>query len=110
MATGINNVDAEYAQSKGITVKNITDYSSQSVATYILTSILNLLTSAPTYLQNVDKGRWVKSETFTFLDHPISTLTGKKLGIIGYGSIGKKISSMARPPWHGGTDCKRQKR
>ena len=97
MATGMDSVDVEYAKSRGIIVKNIEGYSSQSVATYILTSILNLFTSIPTYVDEVKKGKWEKSKGFTFLDYPIETIKEKKLGIIGYGHIGKEVETMVKP-------------
>lgn len=97
MATGTNCVDVEYAKTRGIVVKNIIDYSTESVATYILTSIFNLLTSIPSYIADTKKGKWQNAKGFTFLSYPIQTLRNKRLGIIGYGNIGKKVESMAIP-------------
>ncbi len=93
-ATGMDNIDLPFAKNKGIVVKNVSHYSSQSVATYVLTTILNLFTSYPSYIRDVKDGKWSTSKTFTFLDHPIETLSGKTLGIFGYGNIGKKVHEM----------------
>jgi glycerate dehydrogenase len=93
-ASGTDNIDVAFAKSIGIEVKNVSHYSTESVSTYLLTTILNLFTSHPSYTKDVKDGKWLNAETFTFLTHPIETLTGKTLGIFGYGSIGKKIHEI----------------
>ena len=97
LATGMNNIDLEYANKRKIVVKNVENYSTESVAIYILSSILNLLTSIPSYITDVNKGKWEQQPTFTFLTHPIDDINGKTLGIIGYGNIGKKIAEIVKP-------------
>ena len=96
LATGTNNVDLEYAKKAQITVKNVTGYSSKSVATYVITSIFNLLTSFPSYTKYVDDGRWQDCREFCYLGFPIESIEGKTLGIFGYGDIAKNVESMVK--------------
>ncbi len=97
LATGTNNIDLEYAKEAGILVKNVAGYSSKSVATYVLTSILNLLTSFPAYKKYVDDGKWQECESFCYLGFPIESIEGKTVGIYGYGNIAKTVEAMIHP-------------
>ncbi|MGG7074451.1 D-2-hydroxyacid dehydrogenase [Campylobacter sp. 9BO] len=94
-ATGMNNVDLEYAKLKNIVVKNVAGYSTNSVVQQTFASLLALLNQIKFYDNYVQSGEWVKSDIFTNLDAPISELAGKKFGIIGLGEIGQKIASVA---------------
>lgn len=95
-ATGINNIDLGYAEKKGITVKNVSDYSTESVAQYTFTMILYLL-SAPTYYNNyVQSGRYEKNDIFTHIGVNFWQLSGKRFGIIGMGNIGRRVATIAK--------------
>lgn len=94
-ATGMNNVDLEYAKKKGVEVKNVAGYSSQSVAQHTLMQVLSLMGKNRFYDDFVKSNGWVKSEIFVNLDKPFHDIEGKKWGIIGLGSIGKKVASLA---------------
>lgn len=93
-ATGVNNVDIPAANSLGIKVINVKDYSTESVAQMTMTFILNLSSSLISY--NDLSGDWPKSPIFTMLKYPFFDLKGKTLGIIGYGAIGKKVEELAK--------------
>ena len=95
-ATGYNNVDVVAAKSRGIKVCNIPNYSTPSVVQLTLTFILALATNIIPYVEATRAGRWQKSSLFCLLDSPIIELQGKKLGIIGYGNLGKQIATLAR--------------
>lgn len=95
-ATGTDNIDLEAARSHGIRVCNVPGYASQSVAQFTLALMLEVATYAGRYSQLVRQGAWQKSPLFTLLDFPAVELCGKVLGIIGYGSIGRKVAEMAR--------------
>lgn len=95
-ATGYNNVDLVAAKQLGIKVINVKDYSTESVAQITITYILNLSSSLVQYNNLSKSGEWSKSPIFTKLDYPFFNLKGKKLGIIGYGAIGKRVEEMAR--------------
>lgn len=94
-ATGYNNVDLETAKRLGITVCNIPNYSTPSVVQLTLTFLLALMTNLVAYVEATREGRWQKSPQFFFLDYPIHEIQRKKLGIIGYGALGKQVATLA---------------
>ncbi len=95
-ATGTDNVDLEAARATGIRVSNVPGYAVRSVAQFTVALILELATRVGDYGELVRKGEWEKSPTFTRMDYPSSELHGKVLGIVGYGSIGKRVAEVAR--------------
>jgi glycerate dehydrogenase len=95
-ATGTNNVDLEVASDLGITVCNIRDYASNSVAQHSITLMLNLLTAQPWYWQNVRQGDWSNSRQFCLHDQPIRELWGINFAVVGYGVLGKATAELAK--------------
>lgn len=95
-ATGINVINLDAARERGITVCNIRDYCSSSVAQHVLTLILNLLTRQPFYGDRVRSGDWARVGTFSLHDRPIREISNLSLGIIGYGTLGRATAEMAR--------------
>lgn len=95
-ATGTNNVDLEYCQERGITVCNVRDYATASVVQHVFSLMLALKTRLLDYQAAVKNGAWSRSEQFCLLDYPISELSGRTLGIIGYGVLGKAVADVAR--------------
>lgn len=95
MATGVNNVDLTTAAEKNIVVSNAVDYATASVAQHTIALMLNLVTSQPNYFIETQKGRWQKSNVFCRLDHPISELSGKTLGIVGLGTLGRAVANVS---------------
>lgn len=94
-ATGMNNVDLEYAKQKGVAVKNVAGYSTASVAQTTFTLALALIGQSAYYDQYVKSGGWVKSKMFTHVERPFREIKGKKWGIIGFGTIGKEVAKIA---------------
>lgn len=94
-ATGVNNVDIEYAKSKGIQVCNVRAYGTHSVTQHVFTMLLMLMRNIPRYQSAIKRGDWQKSKEFCLLDYPIEDLTGKTMGIVGYGELGKAVAKMA---------------
>jgi glycerate dehydrogenase len=95
-ATGTDIIDREAAKEIGVTVCNVPGYATQSVAQFTLALILELATCAGRYGWAVRSDAWQQSPVFTLLDFPSIELKGKKLGIIGYGNIGRAVAEMAR--------------
>ena len=95
-ATGYNNVDTEYAKAKSITVCNAGSYSTNAVAQQTFAYILAHFSAVDKYSSLVKNGGWISSPTFSMLCCPTDELYGKTIGIIGYGSIGKKVSEIAK--------------
>ncbi len=95
-ATGVNNVDLAAATEHGITVCNARGYSTPSVVQVVFTMILGLMTRLFDYQRVVSSGVWQKSEQFCALHFPFSELSGKRIGLIGYGEIGRAVERVAK--------------
>jgi glycerate dehydrogenase len=95
-ATGTDNIDLVAARERGIAVCNVPGYAAQSVAQFTIALILELATRAGAYMELVRQGGWEKSPMYARIDFPITELAGKKLGIVGYGNIGRRAAEMAR--------------
>jgi Lactate dehydrogenase and related dehydrogenases len=94
-ATGMNNVDLRVAAEKGIPVKNVADYSTDSVAELTFTLALGLIHKSHYYDQYVKSGAYSNSGRFTHHGRPFFEIKGKKWGIIGMGHIGSRVAEMA---------------
>ena len=95
-ATGTDIIDREAAKEFGVSVCNVPGYATQSVAQFTLALILELATRAARHGTAVRSDAWQKSPIFALLTFPSIELKGKKLGIIGYGNIGRAVAEMAR--------------
>ncbi|MCX6971437.1 MAG: D-2-hydroxyacid dehydrogenase [Verrucomicrobia bacterium] len=96
LATGYNVVDVAAAQARGIRVTNIPGYGTASVAQHTLALILELTNQVGHHAQGVREGRWTNSKDFAYWDATLIELQNLTLGIIGYGSIGRKVAELAR--------------
>jgi glycerate dehydrogenase len=94
-ATGINNIDVDYAKSKGIPVRNAIGYSTDSVVQSTFMHILSLVGHAPYFDSAVKSGCYSQSPIFTDLSRSFVELCGKQIGIIGMGNIGTKVAQVA---------------
>ena len=94
-ATGTNNIDLEAAKQSGVVVCNIKDYCTDSVVQHVLLSMLTLKHSSRDYSASMDNGDWQEGNSFSLLQHPITELSGKSLGIIGYGVLGQGVARAA---------------
>lgn len=94
-ATGVNNIDVEYAASKGIPVRNVAGYSTDSVAQATFMHLLSLAGGAPYFDESVKSGSYSRSGMFTDPKWNWMELAGKTIGIIGLGNIGMKVAKIA---------------
>lgn len=94
-ATGVNNIDVEACEKRGIPVRNVAGYSTDSVVQETFMHMLSLLGKAPYFDGAVKSGAYSRSGLFTDISHPFIEITGKTLGIIGMGTIGQKVASVA---------------
>ncbi len=95
-ATGTNNVDVNYAISKGIQVKNVVGYSTESVAQHTIGLILSLVNRVSYYNKFVTSGEYSRSDMFTHYGSSFFELKGKTLGIIGLGNIGSRVAEILK--------------
>lgn len=94
-ATGTNNIDMQYAKQKGIVVKNVAGYSTNSVVQQTFASLLFLTNHCGYYDKWVKDGKWSSANTFTNVSKNIYEISGKKFGIIGLGTIGQQVAKIA---------------
>ena len=94
-ATGVNNIDVEYAASKGIPVRNAVGYSTDSVVQTTFMHILSLVGGAPYFDESVKSGSYSRSGMYTDTKWNWWELAGKTIGIIGMGNIGQKVARIA---------------
>ena len=94
--TGINNIDVELCKKRGVVVRNVAGYSTDSVAQTAWMHILNLAGRAFHYQDFVRSGEYSKNPVHVDYRHPFVELAGKTLGIVGMGAIGQKVAAIAR--------------
>lgn len=95
-ATGTNNVDFDYVNSRGIRVANVKGYSTDSVAQHTFALLFYLYEKLHFYDHYVKSGEYIKSDIFSKFDVHFHELAGKRWGIAGLGEIGRKVASIAR--------------
>jgi glycerate dehydrogenase len=95
-ATGTNNIDLDAARERGVAVCNLRDYCTASVVQHVMGTLLLLTQRLREYDALVRSGAWSRGGQFCLLDYPIRELTGRKLGIVGYGALGKGVAHAAR--------------
>ena len=96
LATGYNVVDVEAARQRGIVVTNVPTYGTMAVAQHTFALLLELCHHVGVHNAAVQQGRWTNGRDFCFWDAPLTELSGKTLGVIGYGRIGQVVANIAR--------------
>ncbi len=94
-ATGTNNIDSAYASAKNILVKNAVNYSTNSVVQTTFAALLSLITNVGYFDDCVKSGKYSNSRHFTDTGRTFSEISGKRYGVIGMGTIGKKVAQVA---------------
>jgi len=95
LATGYNIIDTQAAKEKGIIVCNVPDYSSLSVAQHTFAFILEFATQVGLHSASVHNGDWVNCKDFSYSITPLFEISGKTLGLVGFGNIGRKVAEIA---------------
>jgi len=95
-ATGTNNIDLEAARERGVAVCNLRDYCTASVVQHVFGMLLTLTQRLREYDALVRSGAWQRGERFCLLDYPIRELAGRKLGIVGFGTLGRGVAHAVR--------------
>lgn len=94
-ATGYNIVDINAAREAGIPVTNIPTYGTDAVAQFTFALLLEITSQVGLHNNLVHDGRWTTSPDFTFWVKPLMELKGKTTGLIGFGSIARKVAEIA---------------
>ena len=95
-ATGMNNVDQDACNEHDVALFNVAGYAVKSVPEHTFMLMLNAMRAGIHYHQKVSDGTWQAKGDFCLLDIPLIDLENKTLGIIGVGTIGKRVTEIAR--------------
>lgn len=95
LATGYNVVDTDYAATKGVVVTNVPGYGTPSVVQMTMALLLELCLHVQEHSDSVRRGDWAASPDFCYWKFPLVELTGKTMGIIGFGDIGSSVADVA---------------
>jgi len=95
LATGYNVIDTAAAKQRNIIVTNVPAYSTMSVAQMTFALLLELCHHVQRHSDSVMDGKWAQSPDFSYSDFPLIELSGKTMGIIGFGTIGKKVADIS---------------
>lgn len=95
-STGYNVIDCDAAKRRGIPVCNVPGYGTAAVSQFTIALLLELCHRIGHHDHAVHQGRWAACPNFCFWDTPQMELTGKTMGIIGFGLIGRATGRIAK--------------
>lgn len=95
-ATGTNNLDKEYLEKRGIAWRNVAGYSTETVAQHTFAMLLYLLEKMRYYDDYVKEERYINDTIFTHFAEHFTEISGKIWGIIGLGTIGRRVADIAK--------------
>ncbi len=96
LSTGFDVVDVATAKEKGIAVCNIPTYGTAAVGQFAIALLLEICHHIGHHDKAVHEGAWENSADWCFWDYPLIELSGKTMGIIGYGRIGQATGAVAQ--------------
>lgn len=94
LATGYNVVDTQSAARLGVTVCNVSGYSTDSVAQHTVALILELTNAVGLHHASVDAGDWLTSPDFCYWKKAPLDVAGLCVGIVGFGAIGRRTAEI----------------
>ena len=95
LATGYNVINTDVAKAKGIIVSNVPGYGTTAVVQMTFALLLELCLHVQKHSDAVMDGKWARSADWCFWDYPLVELSGKTIGIIGFGRIGQQVGDVA---------------
>jgi glycerate dehydrogenase len=95
LATGYNIVDTNAARDKGVVVTNIPTYGTASVAQFAIALLLELCHHVGLHGEAVRNGEWSQNPDWSFWKTPLIELSGRTIGIVGFGRIGRQTAAIA---------------
>lgn len=95
LSTGYDGIDITAAREKNIPVCNIPTYGTNSVSQFTIALLLEICSRVGHHGDAVKEGRWGNQPDFCFWDYPLIELSGKTMGVVGFGRIGQKTAAIA---------------
>ncbi len=96
LATGYDVVDIEAAGDLHIAVTNVPGYGTDTVAQYAIALLLEVTSRIGHHAARVKEGEWARNADWCFWEYPLLELSGRTMGIIGYGRIGRRVGEIAQ--------------
>jgi glycerate dehydrogenase len=96
LATGYNVVDVEAAKENGIVVTNIPTYGTDSVGQMAIALLLEMCHHIGAHSDSVMRGEWANNVDWCYWNYPLIELSGKTMGVIGYGRIGQSTGRISQ--------------
>ncbi len=96
LATGFNQVATGAAAERGIPVANVPEYGTESVAQFAIALMLELASRVGLHDRSVAAGDWARCADFCYWRAPLVELSGRTIGIVGFGRIGRRVGEIAR--------------
>ena len=94
-ATGFDCVDVAAARECGIPVSNVPVYGTDSVAQHVFAVLMHILHRIDDHDQAIRNGHWQKTGDFSFWLQPLCELSGRTMGVVGFGRIGRRVADIA---------------
>ena len=94
LSTGTNAIDLDAAAARDVTVCNAPAYSTDSVAQHVFALLLGFTNRVGEHAAAVEAGRWSGGADFTFSAAPLTELSGRTLGVVGFGDIGQRVAAI----------------
>ncbi len=95
LATGYDVVDVAAARQRGVVVSNVPEYATDFVAQHVFALLLELCHHAAHHNAEVKAGKWSQCEDFSYWDWPLIELAGLRMGIVGFGRIGRRVGEIS---------------
>lgn len=96
LSTGFNTIDVQAAHERGIVVCNVPLYCVETVAQLTFALLLHLCNHVQTLSDTTRANNWNDAIRMTHTTLPIFELSGKTIGIVGFGHIGQTVAQLAR--------------
>lgn len=96
LATGYNIVDVAAAKERGIAVTNIPSYGTNAVSQFAIALLMELCHRIGDHSASVLSGDWINNPDWSYWNYPLIELSGKTMGIIGFGKIGQRTGHIAQ--------------
>jgi glycerate dehydrogenase len=96
LATGFDCVDLAAARRRGISVSNVPEYGTDTVAQYVFALVLEFCHQVALHAEAVHAREWTRQPDFSLRKTRLVELAGKTMGVVGYGRIGRRVGELAR--------------
>ena len=91
VSAGVEHLPLSRMAERGILLTNSAGAYAPAMAEYAIAGMIMLARNLPSWLEGQREGRWLEGDSFDAM-----VLRGKRLGIVGYGAVGRELATAAR--------------